>query len=570
MKINPDKEDYASIAELAINHGNLDRFIVTNDNDRRIFLEIRKQAGCMSDCGVFQVKASPRYNIPSPPTVDGIETVASVIKIENDLVFNCLVDNSRIDQNALARDKKFSEDNLLEQTGQDFRIRDPNISAVYCLPRGDQWTVKNRSLAMFSNEKKLRQTIGVDKSAALEATKREESSLQDEHVALRNEEAKLEAEHTKYQREWNLAKRAMQKNDATISDLSTKIDEIKTEIETSANVTIDTTEYEEDVRQAEETLEGLKESEEKLNEQLEDALPKIDDLKSQVDDCSMRNLKVVEDMEAAEKALTQLLESFSQQKDSLKKKRQKVEKYREIIKKYQEKVDESSAEREKAILKARKLAFRQQLRSTISQDDGNNEDPQDSIARDPTHDELEAIKPIDEEREPLYYEVRVTKLKKKLDAERQKRKLSKEDAAVAYEKYVRAKNDITQKTNQVMEVQAQIETLSNDLNDRKRRWKQFRNHLSKTINMKFSEMLSINEYGGDLTFSHDDKTLDLGVKKSSSQSQGVSKDVKSLRYVHSHLEIMRWFNELLNFIPFLLFQWWGAKLHYNVFAGRAR
>jgi structural maintenance of chromosomes protein 6 len=505
---------------------------VTNDHDRRLFQEIRKQAGCFSDCGVFQMRASSRYNVPPPPNFDGIETVASVLKIENELVFNCLVDNVRIDQNALARDKNLSEECLLVQNGQNLKIRDSNITAVYCLPRGDQWTVKNGSLAMFSNEKKFRQTIGVDKSAALEAAKHEESLLQEEHAISRKEEAKLDSEHTKHQREWNVAKRSMQMNDATISDLSAKIDEIKSEIETSANVTIDTTEYEDDVREAEEAIETLRESEEKISAQLEDALPTIDDLKSRVDDCNMRNLKVLEDIEAAEKDLTQLLESHTQQKDNLEKKRQKIVKYREIMKKYQEKVDESRVESEKSILKARKLTFRLQILQTFSQDEMRNEVSQDDIQCDPTDEELDAIKPMENEHEPQYYEVRVNKLKKKLDTERQRRKICKEDALVAYEKYIRAKNDITEKTKQVIDAQAHIESLSNDLKERKRRWKQFRSHLSRATNMKFSEMLSINDYAGELSFSHDDKTLDLGVQKNSSQTNGISKDIKSLRYVH--------------------------------------
>jgi len=89
IKLAPGKERYAEIAELAMGQKCLDRFIVTNSADRVVLEKIRQRARCRSDCGIFQQRAEPRYNIPPPP-VPGIETVASALIIEDDLVFNCL------------------------------------------------------------------------------------------------------------------------------------------------------------------------------------------------------------------------------------------------------------------------------------------------------------------------------------------------------------------------------------------------------------------------------------------------------------------------------------------------
>lgn len=85
IKIQPGKDDFAELAESALGTGTLDRFIVTSDKDRQILQDIRRQAGCRYDCGIFQVKKCARYAVPPPP-VDSVETVASVLKIENDLV----------------------------------------------------------------------------------------------------------------------------------------------------------------------------------------------------------------------------------------------------------------------------------------------------------------------------------------------------------------------------------------------------------------------------------------------------------------------------------------------------
>lgn len=89
LKIAPGKETYAAVAEFAIGAGVLDRFIVTNDHDNKVLRSLRQQAGCHQDCGIFQIhpnSTNERYNIPNPPVFDGIETIASVLLIENVVV----------------------------------------------------------------------------------------------------------------------------------------------------------------------------------------------------------------------------------------------------------------------------------------------------------------------------------------------------------------------------------------------------------------------------------------------------------------------------------------------------
>lgn len=46
VKVLPGKEAYAPVAEKAINSRTLDRFIVTNTDDRRLLQKLREQAGC--------------------------------------------------------------------------------------------------------------------------------------------------------------------------------------------------------------------------------------------------------------------------------------------------------------------------------------------------------------------------------------------------------------------------------------------------------------------------------------------------------------------------------------------
>jgi hypothetical protein len=310
-----------------------------------------------TDCGIFQIGNNARFKVPPPP-VEGVETVASVLNVENDLVFNCLADISRIDQIALCKDHGSSEEKLLYINAKGEEALKGIIKTVYILPDADNWTVKNGSKAVFTNEQKLRKTIGVDKSAAVQQAKTEEEQLKKEMQLYHAEESKLEHEHTKYQREWNHAKKAMQKNDEKIHNLTSKIEDIRTEIDTSANVTIDTTEYEQDVENYEQEMEALEQDDEKLSNEIESLQPEIEDTKSSISDCAIRNEKVLAEMQTADQNLTHLLESRSQHQDIIEKRRQRVEKHRAAIDAASEKEVSLRADQEAALLTARQMMFK--------------------------------------------------------------------------------------------------------------------------------------------------------------------------------------------------------------------
>lgn len=528
IKVAPGMDEYASVAEHVIGHGTLDRFIVTNDHDNGVMRDIRKQAGCGQDCGIFQVHPSSRYRIPAKPDFQGMETVASVFTVENDIVFNCLVDNVRMEKKAVARERKSSEDQLLNKSAGGLAIRG-GIMEVY-LPKGDYWTVRGGVFAMFSNEKSLRQTIGVDLSAAIADAQAEEANIKVEIRNKQQEESKLQHEHTNSQREWNRAKKAVQQNDSRISDLTEKIDSIKEDMEASANVTIDTTELEEDVQQAEELLAKHKAEEQRYVAEKETLLPHINDVKSRLDDCTMRNAKVLHDIKAAENDLTQFLETQTQQNDQIEKKRQKLRKYQHDVNELGNKIADIAATRETALKNARIMHFRYQHRQKA--EDETSEDgsvPLEEIRTEPTEEELEAIEPLNVKNEPRYYQIRMQKTKDKIQKERDSRNVSRGDAAAAFERYSRAKNDLSTKTDQVDMTDARIDELQKDVEKRRKRWQQFRKHLSKSTGMKFDEMLSLNNYSGTLDFNHGTRSLDLAVQKNTADSQAESKDVKALR-----------------------------------------
>jgi chromosome segregation ATPase len=541
IKIANGKDEFAAAAEFAIGIGVLDRFIVTNDHDFGVMRELRTKAGCAQDCGLYQVHVSSRFRIPGKPNFEGIETVASALSIENDIVFNCLVDNCSIEKTALVRDRRYSEEKLLVKNGNGVSILG-HIKKVYLL-NGDYWTTKGGSYAIFSCEKRLRQTIGVDTSSAIECAKSELTLINQEIRSKQQEEDKLQHEHTTSQREWNQAKRAVQQNDNRINDLAQKIDSIKQDMESSAIFSADTTEFDEAVHEAEEALANLVNDERKYEDELERLRPVVNEVQSKLDTWKVENARALEAVRAAENDLTQFLETQTQQNDQIEKKRRKLSQYKEVVVSLENQIHAILADREKALTKARTLHVRYEQSEKAEKE--TSEDGEDggevaleteeaktepTVAKaEPTDDDLRAIEPQRVSHDPKYYEVRLQKIVEKIEKERARRNVSREDRSVVYERYVRARADLNAKMKVMDEVDEKIQEMEKDVTQRRKRWQQFRKQLAKTIGIKFGQMLTMNKYNGTIEFNHQTRTLDLAVQKDNAENESNSKDVKALR-----------------------------------------
>jgi chromosome segregation ATPase len=332
-KIQPGKEDFAGIAEFALGSGILDRFVVCNDHDRKLLQQIRRKVGCQADCGILQQAQHARYNIPDPPQVEGIETLASVISVQNDLIFNCLVDNAKIDERALSRSKEESERHLLVSDGNGRNsIRGNKIKEVFFLPVGDMWKLnKGGSIQLTSNTRKFKRTIGVDMQGAIREAERELDALKEERKIRNQEFGAINAKEREAKIHWNQCKRRMQENEKTSKDSQMEIDNIKAEERNSENVDADTSAEEEEVADAQNALEEIRKSQVDLKQAIEEKKPQIKEIQDILMEITERNKKVLEDLQKAEDALSRWYSERDQQQAKLQRKREKMEQYNNII-----------------------------------------------------------------------------------------------------------------------------------------------------------------------------------------------------------------------------------------------
>lgn len=340
---------------------------------------------------------------------------------------------------ALAESREVSEEKLLSRDAKGDSIRGI-IKEVYCLPNGDQWQIRNGSQAMFSNEKQLRKTLGVDRSEAIANAESQVQELQRELTELDNDESRLEIQHTDIRREWTKAQKENQNNETLINDLGMKIEELRNEIETSANIELDTTEYEEDVAQQEEEVNNLGDQETELRAEIEDLMPEIEDLRKRIQESFERNKKVLEDIERVQEEMTQHIMTQNQTQEMIEKKRKKMEQYRAAAQKHREKVEDIESKKEEALRTARLLHYQYLAQRKMREEQGVENTP--LSPPEPTDEELEAIEPATVNKTLDHYEAKINLAEKKLEKERARRLVLTEDKSVAYEKYIRAKENL--------------------------------------------------------------------------------------------------------------------------------
>ena len=535
IKIAPDKQKYAPLAELALGPI-LDRFIVTNPHDRQLFMKLRAEVGCHRECNAYQSdpKAiSQRYPVPPPP-VDGIETVASCLSIENTLVFNTLVDQTKIDQNAMGASKEETERLLLvrDANGRECIRGGGNLKDIYFLPRGDMWKINAQgSRNMRSNERQLRQTIGADTTCAIREAEKELAQLKHDFEGFKTQLAQRAEELLAAKKKWNEVKKGQRVSKEAIADVENTIGQLQTEIDASTNIEeTDTTELEEDVSNAEQDLVLLNDKVEANERDREELEPKVEEAKLKVEEVESRNERVLNDLNAAEKDLTSFMAKTGEREAQKEKMQQKVDRTKEKLDDFEESLNAKRSDSSRALRQARLLQYRHdyasQMRSQAAEM-GEMSTP-DMTPADPGEDELETVEVLKPPKEAAYYAAKVERMKKKIIEEKERRKIANISPEEAYDRYSRAKANLQSKNSQLETIKENVEKLESDLKSRRKRWKIFRKHIVEMSTHTFDEILQLKGSSGGLDFDHKSKSLNLVVQKDNSNEMSQTRDVKAL------------------------------------------
>ncbi|KAL7539962.1 hypothetical protein ACHAWF_012462 [Thalassiosira exigua] len=536
VKVVDGKERFAQIAEAAIGMGALDRFVVTNQADLKLLDRLRKDVGCgPKDCPMYRI--SPRstkekYNVPNPPA--GVETISSVLNVENAMAFNFLVDHCNIDTSALTESKEAGERALLVTNSNGRRSVRGKIRKVYFLPKGDFWDVDRAgNLGMVSNDRAMKKTIGVDRSAAIEATKHEMNALQQELARNKEEEKGVKAAAYKAKKAWNESQKMHQKLTTNINKMEATLDKLKAEAETSEEVqTIDTTDFEKDIEEAEAAVDDLKKRDAAVVQEIRDLQPDVEEKRRALEEVTARNKKILDDIDKLEAKVEDIVKGQTRRQQEVDKVRAKVQHVEQGLAQQEEVVKEIQEKVAGALEGAKKLQYdfeRERKIFDLKKDNNGEVPPGEEVPGEPTEQDLDEIEVYEVPKDSKYYKTKINAKDKKIAQEKERRNMSETDPAVARDKYYRAKKDLDSKMEQIDAIERNCKSLEKDLHHRKKRWGHFRRHIAEQTTLGFDEFLNKKGSTGEVEFDHESKKLDLLVQKDcTDEHSSQTKDVKAL------------------------------------------
>ena len=535
ISIAQGMEKFAKLAERAVGGiRTLDRFVCTTDGDRQILTILRQEVGCVgSQCGIWQMSpdaSHAKYKVKEalPEGTRGVETVISVLAVEEALVYNCLVDYSKIDVKALAENKDVSEEALLssDSSGRE-SIRGGKIQQVFFLPHGDFWQVRAgvRSMTSASQQRNQRQYLGVDRTEAIRAANEEAQRLKKEIDQRRKAELDIAVQQKAAKKNWNKVNASIRSLTDKIQRLNESLEASKEQLNTieaeSGDGELDTSDLEQDVKNAQDFLGSLEGKLRNIEQMIQDKSPEIEVVRQQHDEVRVRNQRVIADIEAQEKVIHELARNVSVRAGHVEKQQKKATQLELALQNQIEVIRgiEEQLERELATARLQQWKF------------NNRENEEVLQGENPTEEDLADISEIRVvDREPEYYKSKRERQLKRHQSELRKRQLSSDtynpDEIKA--KYERAANDLNTKMSFVDKITDNIEALQDDLRNRRKRFKQFRKHIADMTNNTFDEQLNRKGSSGQVEFDHKTKQLHLIVQKDAMDDLTQTRDVKAL------------------------------------------
>ncbi len=500
VKVKQGKEEWAAAAENAI--GNiLHHFIVTSHEDRHTLMNILKSVGAQF-CTVYTVaKNVRRHRIREPQNKNGFEMVLDCITVENDLVYNVLVDFARADGSALLRSHADAC-----KLARNSRYPDP-IKTAY--DKNDMQTEFKANGAMTyrpSGRGPDRQRLlGKDMSAVRAELQRslaqakEEVKLCEQHLrAVENQAKAIRKKYLDLQQEEEKLGREIRKLNTKHRELTDEI----TEATDAKATTVDLGEFERQIEGYEEQIRELTASKEEAQAQVARLTAELKPLLDTQKNEDSRNKTLGKQLADVQSKIDDRLEDINNADREVKKYSDGLGK----VQRMERDVRKALADAEKAAAKKRE--------ETEKYTRGELGDEWDGSDVEVKHETKVLVKQIEKKRASL-------------EASRKAQKTS-DSLAVMQEKYERAKQHYLQMKQKMDTVATNVEKLKIGLEKRKDKLRLLRRFTVRRATQAFDNVLQHKGQSGHLGFDIKNRDLNISVQKDNKDETTTSRNVKEL------------------------------------------
>ncbi|CAI5738097.1 unnamed protein product [Peronospora destructor] len=486
---------FAVAIEVALK-GQLGSYLVINGKDKALLDDLKRQVRCPPNKAniIISPRAGRRYeNLRLAERSLAAHAICNILEVDDDDVFNALIDVCSLESKLLFDDRQSAEDNVLSGSSGNFRMA-RFVSEAF-LPSGDKFIVRSGNLAFIANKVHLRSSIICqDVDGEVRELSQKFEYLQGNLEMLRRDESRLRRDREDFRHQIKqqndridyLSRRFNQKR----AGLRSLEEELSDELQQH---TLDTSVLKDEVKGVEEELNGFHCREQALNEILIKSNP---DLEGQ--------LHVLEELDLAEKKIAAEMNEYQEDADAI---------YKHLS---EMKVQEMTYQREAATLREMVLRWEDELAALQEECEEQRQKAQqhcERVAVTHSHD---------------YYGKRLTDIKRQIDHERSRFRgmdLSelKDDMEAKKIKYKSKKTNFDRFRDNLERIRSMLE-------ERKRVWQILRKDIAHRTCMEFNKYMCLNNFAGKLKFRHDDQRLEIAVlhnEKGASRASQVT-DMKEL------------------------------------------
>lgn len=478
-------------------------FVVTNDQDRRLMQEfLNHDPSVQSLVRLIMQKPETRYHLPVLPP--HVVTTALAIQCDNDLIFNCLVDQFSIDRTALVRYNREGMDDYVDRSGS-MKTLKYGLQSVVDNERCDMLQFRNGNTSNDPNRHGFRGFLSRDMSSVMDNMEQElvlkEERLQQAEQHRVEEQAKLRelrGQEAQLQQQLRQVEASCRTSQRELDTLNARL------VEVNEAGNIDTS----------------------LQEQERDELDQaIQDLEPQV-----------AALVARQQTLTNASKTLALAKKELDAHRQRI-----LVRIQEQEEEIQRLVTARASEKRRAEGFKKRV------DDRAREVEQERQRQEKAAEKVVTVTGIAEEQtRELLPEwdgtpLRLSRNENRVSLDRQAREwqakfnASKREAGLQgytlellQERYDKASHEYEDMNNI-------FETLTNELEElrtsqllREKKWSQALKHCTKVVKTAFDGYASRKGSAGTVRFNHQEHTLDIQVQVDSTDEHSLMNDIKNL------------------------------------------
>mmetsp|Transcript_12716 Transcript_12716/g.12359 ORF Transcript_12716/g.12359 Transcript_12716/m.12359 type:complete len:1152 (-) Transcript_12716:632-4087(-) len=480
----------------------LSTFIVTNTDDQRVLMKILNTLGCQQQHSVACQIQCPRHSVPS---IEGALSVCDAIIVDNDLVFNCIIDQARADQTIMVADEEEVKQHFEYHNGKLQGFRNPRVKNAITA-KGTRVDVRLGNQASQLNPDSFRRLLVADQKELLVGlTER----INANKIAFK--EAK-EQQNLSYGA-LDILQSQIRRSDDELRAIGSKIRQqqkrkVDLEVEMAeiqAVGRIDTTNLEEEELELKDALDQLLAPEVEKKALMEEVLGEMKKLKADVNEAEKRKAALERDFKKESSKLEKLVENDESKKREVQRARKDVATKEKAVA-YRERMKED-----------RKVLLQQAL------DIANEKTPE--LIEDWDGNPIEIDKKMNTIQKLDNEENRLIRMKER---DKEEAGLGGRTKELVHSQLAKAKLDYKVGVTQYTAIKEELDNLQKDFKSRRKLWNRRLKDNEKVVRRHFDVYLQRKGFAGTVLFNHQEHILKIECQTDNHSEASRVNDVRCL------------------------------------------